>query len=171
MNECDTRSNMPAIRPFRAVPLPLQVLIEVPDLKGYQMVAGRTRSPRRAATSRPRHICTKRRLRREVRVAGCALLALMPIVSACTTGWSSRPSRVVACSIANTTAESDGLAAFAPRNQALAPGTDPLGTTGAVLLSNEVTGVVQGNDVEVPVVFPGYLLPVDGLEDAAHEGS
>ena len=171
MNESDTLSTMPAIRPFGAVPLPLEALIEVPDLKGFQIARGGTQLPRRAATSRPRHARTRRRLRREVRVAGCALLALMPIVSACTTGWPSRPDRVVVCSIANTTAESNNLAAFAPPDQMHTRGSDALAATGAVLLSDEATGVDPGNDVVVPVVFPGYLLPVDSLEDAAHEGS
>ena len=35
----------------------------------------------------------------------------------------------------------------------------------------QFNGVDPGKDVVVPVVFPGYLLPVDSLEDAAHEGS
>jgi hypothetical protein len=171
MNESNTLSTVPRIRPFRTVLLPLEVLIEVPELKGCQMVRGRTQSPRHAATSPPSFARTRRRLRREVRVAGCALLALMPIVSACTSGWSSRPSRVVACSIANATAESKNLAAFASPDQGHKRGSDALAATRAVLLSDEATGVGPGNDVEVPVVFPGYLLPVDSLEDAAHEGS
>ena len=98
-------------------------------------------------------------------------MALMPIVSACTMGWSSRPSRVVTCSIANTTAENNNLAAVCIAANMRRLRTDSLGATGTVLLSDEATGLVPGNDVEVPVVFPGYLLPVDSLEDAAHEGS
>ena len=143
MNESNTLSNVPAIRPFRAVPQPLEVLIEVPELKGCKMARGRTQSRRHAATSRPRRPRTKRRLRREVRFAGCALMALMPIVSACTTGWSSRPSRVVTCSIANTTAENNNLAAVASREQAT-PRTDSLGATGTVLLSDEATRIGSG---------------------------
>jgi hypothetical protein len=171
MKESNTLSTMPAIRSFRAVPLSLEVLIEVPELRGGRMGRGKTQSPWRTATSRPRYVRTKRRLRREVRVAGCALLALMPLVSACTMGWSSRPSRVVACSIAEMTAEKNNLAVSAPRDRVLAPGTNALGATEAVVLSVEPAGLVPGSDTEVPVVFPGYVLPDDSLEDAAHEGS
>ena len=31
--------------------------------------------------------------------------------------------------------------------------------------------LAPGNDTEVPVVFPGYVLPDDSLEDSTHEGS
>jgi hypothetical protein len=171
MKESNTLSTMPAIRPFRAVPLPLDVLIEVPDVRGYRMERGRTRSPGRAATSWTRHARTKRRLRREVRMAGCVLLALMPIVSACTTGWSSRPDRVVACSIGDTAPEHENLAAFSAHERTLERGGNVVESNGPVVLSVEPAGVVPGNDKVVPVVFPGYLLPVDSLEDAAHEGS
>jgi hypothetical protein len=104
-------------------------------------------------------------------MAGCALLALLPIVSACTSGWSSRPGRVVACSIGDSVAESKNKSAFAQRDGRPQSGTDVVDSNGPVVLSVEPAGVVSGNDMEVPVVFPGYLLPVDSLEDAAHEGS
>jgi len=171
MSQSDTLSKMPAIRSDRDLSLALEVLIEVPDLKGSRMGRGKVQSPRREATSRPKCVRTKRRLRREVRVAGCALLALMPLVSLCTIGSSSQPSRVVACSIADTIAGRNNLAAKAPRDRALEPGTNASRSTGAVVLSVEPPAQVPGNDTEVPVVFPGYVLPDDSLEDAAHEGS
>jgi hypothetical protein len=166
MNESMTLATIRAICPLRTVPPPLEILIEVPEAKGCRQ----TRSHRRAASFGPRYTRTKRRLRREVRLAGYSLLALMPIVSACTTGWSSRPGRVVACSIiADTT--NDNLPAFAPSGSASEQGGDALRSTNTVVLSAEGNGVVPGSDAEVPVVFPGYLLPVDSQEDAAHEGS
>ena len=61
--------------------------------------------------SRPR---PRRRLRREVRIAGLSVLALVPLVSACTLGWSDRPDRVLACSIAEATA-SDRVVEPKPR--------------------------------------------------------
>jgi hypothetical protein len=171
MKQSNTLSTMPAIRSFRAVPLSLEVLIELPELRGSRTGRGRTQSPWSKAPSRPRYVRTKRRLRREVRVAGCALLALMPLVSACTMGWSSRPSRVVACSIADVTALKNNLAVAAPSDRGLAPVTNALGANEAVVLSVEPAGLVPGDSTEVPVVFPGYVLPDDSLEDAAHEGS
>ncbi len=108
----------------------------MPEVKGCKTARGRTRSRRHAATSTADDARrTKRRLRREVRFAGCALLALMPLVSACTLGWSSRPSRVLACSIADTTAENNNLAAVASREQAT-PRTDSSVAPGAVVLSD-----------------------------------
>jgi len=172
MKESNTLSTMSAIRSDRDLLLSLEVLIEVPGLKGSRIGHGKTQSLWREATSRPKHRRTKRRLRREVRVAGCALLALIPLVSACTIGWSGQPGRVVACSIADTAADSRSLSASAPRDRAIEPGNDSLrGANGAVVLSGEPGPHVPGNDPEVPVVFPGFLLPDDGVEDGSHEGS
>jgi hypothetical protein len=41
----------------------------------------------------------------------------------------------------------------------------------SVLLSIETTGAAADADFETPVVLPGYLLPDDNHEEAAHEGS
>jgi hypothetical protein len=40
-----------------------------------------------------------------------------------------------------------------------------------VLLSIEPVGTTADSDVEIPVVFPGYLLPDDNREEPAHGGS
>jgi hypothetical protein len=39
------------------------------------------------------------------------------------------------------------------------------------LLSIEPVGPTADSDADAPVVFPGYLLPVENHEEAAHEGS
>ena len=39
------------------------------------------------------------------------------------------------------------------------------------MLSIEPAVTAPGTDAEVPVVFPGYVLPDDSLEDSTHEGS
>jgi hypothetical protein len=41
----------------------------------------------------------------------------------------------------------------------------------AVVLSLEPTGVLPDSEDDAPVVLPGYLLPDDGHEEPAHEGS
>jgi hypothetical protein len=41
----------------------------------------------------------------------------------------------------------------------------------AVLSIEPTTPAAPGVDAEVPVVFPGYVLPDDSLEVPAHEGS
>lgn len=114
----------------------------------------------------------KRRLRREVRIGGCALLALAPLLAACTLGWSGHPNRVLACSIAEATAPDQGFDASAlSRNPSSRPAEPPVGFPGVIALSIEPAAMAPGTDTEVPVVFPGYVLPVDGLEDSTHEGS
>ena len=63
------------------------------------------------------------------------------------------------------------LAVSVDGDRVLEPGKEAPGASAAVALSTEPAPLVRGNDTEVPVVFPGYLLPDDSLEDSAHEGS
>ncbi len=107
MIQTDALPMRPSVRAERSVPSSLAVLIEVPDVKA----SGPSRGRRRVADpqhdwrrlSRP----SRRRLRREVRVAGCTLLAFLPLVCVCTLGWlSSRSNQVLAASISNETAGS-----------------------------------------------------------------
>ncbi len=109
MSRADTLLTMPAIRSDRAVPRSLGSLIEVPEVKRSPVRRARPRVAGHWQGRRPAPVRPKRRLRREVRIAGCALLALAPLVSACTLGWSGRPARVLACSIAEATAADQGF--------------------------------------------------------------
>jgi len=47
----------------------------------------------------------------------------------------------------------------------------PIGSSGVVVLSIEPAVSAPGTGTEVPVIFPGYVLPDDSLEGPAHEGS
>ena len=49
--------------------------------------------------------------------------------------------------------------------------TEPLGIPSVVVLSIEPATVAPGPETEVPVVFPGYVLPDDSLEESSHAGS
>jgi hypothetical protein len=173
MSRADTLLTMPSITSDRAVLRSVGTLIEVPEVKRIptrrvprRQAVGHWQSARRSA-ARP-----KRRLRREVRVGGCALLALAPLLAACTLGWSGRPARVLACSIAEATApdqrsDSSGL----PRDPSNQSVDTRVGSRGVVVLSIEPAALAPGTDTEIPVVFPGYVLPDDSLEDSTHEGS
>ena len=92
------------------------------------------------------------------------MMALVPIVSACTIGWSNRPDRILPCSIQDPSARSgssdvsDGPAR-------------PVTSSGAVVLSVEPAVTVPGTEAEAPVIFPGYVLPDDSREGSLHEGS
>jgi hypothetical protein len=48
---------------------------------------------------------------------------------------------------------------------------DPSAPLPQVLLSIEPAGAAADLGCEIPVVFPGYVLPDDNREDPAHEGS
>jgi len=163
------------IRSERTLPRSFAVLIEVPKVKAHRIECTRTVMSARgmsrcAQVSRPR-----RRLRRQVRLAGCAVLTLAPLVSLCTLGWSNRPSRILACSISDALETATGPHDLADRHdqrpqRGLRTGP-PIGSAGVVVLSIEPVASAPGADTVVPVIFPGYVLPDDGLEDRAHEGS
>jgi len=175
MSQTDTLSTMPAIRSERTRSRSLAVLIEVPAVKADRIKRTRAASSplgrvRGRQTGRPR-----RRLRRQVRLAGCALLTLAPLVSLCTLGWSSRPSRIVACSISDrleTGAELQGFVGpHDQRQQRTVRTGPPIGSASAVVLSIEPAAAASGADAVVPVIFPGYVLPDDGPEGSSHAGS
>ena len=51
------------------------------------------------------------------------------------------------------------------------PGGGHAELTRVVVLSSEPASAARGADTQVPVVFPGYVLPDDSLEEPTHEGS
>jgi hypothetical protein len=174
MSQAELVTSMPVTRSERTPPRSLVVMIEVPELKTRPI-----KQIRRSATPHMRIVGRqaarpRRRLRREVRLASCALLALVPILSACTLGWSNRPDRIVACSISDPLPKSsdhDELA-DSPRASRENERAQPASTsTGVVVLSIEPAIVVPGTATEAAVVFPGYVLPDDSREDSLHEGS
>ena len=177
MIQTDALPMRPSVRAERSVPSSLAVLIEVPDVKASGPLRGRRRvaDPQHdwRRFSRP----SRRRLRREVRVAGCTLLAFLPLVCVCTLGWLSRSNQVLAASISNETAlpqvqltVQDRIERAQPANSNSAVGNS-LGLPSVVVLTIEPAVVAPGFDREVPVVLPGYVLPDDSLEESSHEGS
>jgi hypothetical protein len=174
MSRTDTLPTMPAIRSERTLSRSLAVLIELPEVKAHRIKRARAAVSPRGRSRRPQVVRPRRRLRRQVRLAGCALLTLAPLVSLCTLGWSSRPNRILACSISDALETAAGPHGFAdPHDQGrwgVRTGP-PISSAGVVVLSIEPAAAAPGVDSEVPVIFPGYVLPDDGLEDSAHEGS
>jgi hypothetical protein len=174
MGQADLVTEMPAIRSERTLSSSLVILIEVPAIKARPIDrSSRTPSLRTRVVGRKPHRY-RRRLRREVRLVGCALLALVPIVSACTLGWSNRPDRNLACSISDPLeARADGDGFVDPPSLGLRhqPGQSTVASTGAVVLSIESAVTVPGAVSDTAVIFPGYVLPDDSREDSTHEGS
>ena len=174
MSQAELVTDMPDIRSERTLPRSLAVLIEVPELKTRPIKrARRTVTPRMRIVGR-QVARPRRRLRREVRLASCALMALVPIVSACTLGWSNRPDRIVACSIRDPlllSADRDDLANLPRTSRENERAQSATAFPGVVVLSIEPAVVVPGTATEAAVIFPGYVLPDDSREDSLHEGS
>jgi hypothetical protein len=174
MSQADLKIEMPPTRSEYTISSPLAVLITVPKVK----VRSRTE---RSQVARPhmritRHATRRirRRIRRKVRVVGFVLLALVPITSACTLGWSNRPDRILACSISDplqATANSDNSADILQLAQRYQSPQPTIASLGIVTLSSEPAVTIPEPIVEAPVIFPGYVLPDDTREDSLHEGS
>jgi hypothetical protein len=164
---------LPTLRSSRIEAASLQtapLLIQVPftrhgrrprDLGQHRV---HRRQPRLAGGRQP-----KRRLRREVRMTGFAILALS-CVTATWNHWRSPGKQLwFAPTSLSTLAH--------PARPGSAAGTDLAETSQTathllpILLSIEPVGTSAEADVEAPVVFPGYLLPDDNREEPAHGGS
>jgi hypothetical protein len=175
MIRTDALPTRPRVRAERLVSNSLSVLIEVPEVKASVPIRRRRRvvDPQHdwRRSSRP----PRRRLRREVRVVGCALLAFLPLLSACTLGWQSRSSQLLAASISDVTAEAQFQNDAPHRPDRARPANsaaaEQLGRPSVVVLSIEPAVGTPGPDTEIPVVFPGYVLPDDNFEESSHAGS
>ena len=114
----------------------------------------------------------RRRLRREVRVAGYTVLALLPLVLAL---WSWPATRRSAnpglMSSRSRTSRSTAMDCRATGEAGIWTSAATPCPIPPVLLSVEPFGTSGDADGETPVVFPGYLLPDDNREEPAHEGS
>jgi hypothetical protein len=164
MGQADLMMEMPAIESERVLPSSLAVLIEVPAIQ-TRSISRPSRPTRRGARFTGRQTPHgRRRLRPRVRLAGCAMMALVPIVSACTIGWSSRPDRILPCSI---------MVPFPGIEPEYQTGQPAVTSSGVAVLSVEPFVTVPDTAVEAqaPVVFPGYVLSDDTREGSLHEGS
>ncbi|QEH32974.1 hypothetical protein OJF2_14660 [Aquisphaera giovannonii] len=140
------------------------VLIRVPRATDLAPLdAPRTGPPPPRGEARDRRV--RRRLKREVKFACCALAAIAPMVAIglCDAGGAVRMIRAATARLADSPrpapqrAEGGGWTGHAAAR--VAP---------AVLLSVEAIGRAAD---EATVVFPGYLLPDDSHEEKPHEGS
>lgn len=165
------------IRTERSVPSSLSILIEVPEVRLPEVLRDRTYMNGRQhgwrSVPRPR----RRRLRREVRLAGCALLVFLPLAGTCMLGWQSVSNQLRAASIVDATASPRYWLNVRHRDQrnpaCPVESTDAgsIDVPSEVVLSVEPAVVTPDSDREVPVIFPGYVLPDDSLEDSSHAGS
>ncbi|MGA2699758.1 MAG: hypothetical protein ABSH35_01495 [Isosphaeraceae bacterium] len=180
MSRTEALPTMPVLMPAASMTLTesgflhrAPVLILVPHVRPNSTrrlkFAGSTAtSPRLREVRRPR-----RRLRRQVRVAGYTLLGLLPLLLAWS-HWTDAQSiqhpgsRLLSLPSHRSGGEApDGGTDHGAWNSASGVTTSPT----PVLLSIEPVGTAVDSDTETPVVFPGYLLPDDHHEEPVHEGS
>jgi hypothetical protein len=129
------------------------VLIQVPALSSSSQHWRRTAT--RTAVRR------RRRLRREVRLAGTAfLLFVVPLAwGILTVGRSDAEQPAVSARLTGIEIVSPSFAAADESSRVTGP-TEP---------SAAAPGVLR--ERQTPVVLPGYVLPDDGSEEPAHAGS
>lgn len=130
-------------------------LIQVPDVAAALSRPVRVDAWQRSwadrARSQTRIGRPRRRLRREFRTAACLCLAFAPIITAIG-AWGLPPVRsAAAAQMADSTNDAESV------------------DVGTVKIRLSVKPVEAGP--EVPVVFPGYVLPDEHCQEPPHEGS
>ena len=114
----------------------------------------------------------RRRLRREVRLTGYTVLAMVPLLLALWSWPVNRPIRLSGAHLLSIPYPSGELRGLPVQGDTeLWASAEALRPVPPVLLSVEPFGTNGDADGETPVVFPGYLLPDDTREEPAHEGS
>ena len=172
MTQCDALPARPRARAERAVSNSLLVLIEVPESRASDSIRGQRRFTDRGHDYewRPVNRRTKRRLRREVRVTGCALLAALPLMLVSTLLWQNDSGQVRAASFLKQASGDRSHTGALDRSEVV-------GRVGSSSVAARVPSVVvlsiepAVSETEAAVVLPGYLLPDDSLEESANAGS
>ena len=177
MSQINAYPTITSMRAGRPPVFEMAVLIEVPRVPAPKVRdTGMTSSRDGWRQSTPRRL-PRRRLRRSVRLAGWSLLATLLIPGVSALGWGTLARRTV-----NLWAWSE-VAKAGDRNRDDMAGM--VGTSGPIVMPAEpsikaASVVVKPiepaigapiADAEVSVIFPGYVLPDDNLEEPAHEGS
>jgi hypothetical protein len=126
--------------------------------------------PAMSAQARRSGTRPRRRLRRGVRLAGWWILALASMGGTFTMGWMTRASGSLDLRVLTASAlgHHTGGPSRAPEGLER-PDDGTRGEADTIAIGPGLGAPVA--DAEVPVVFPGYLLPDDSREEPAHEGS
>jgi hypothetical protein len=187
MMRLNTEPTTPGLRTGRKPADGMALLIQVPRVAEPRRRGGVSRpeaagssqpawpsSPGGAPTERYRSaVRPRRRLRRGVRRAGWSLLVLASMAATFTMGWTTRGGGPPRLAILGTPAFGHDMGrAHATFEEGSRPWpdvpADADADADAVAIGPAVGPPVA--DAEVPVVFPGYVLPDDRREEPAHEG-
>ena len=164
---------LPTLRSPRiqaALPQTAPLLIQVPFTRHDRHPRGPSQRPIRHRTARlAGGRQPKRRLRREVRMTGYAILA----VSCATAMWNycGSAGKELWLSPAYSSTSAHQAKPGSTAGTCLMETSQSATHLLPILLSIEPVGTTLESDVEAPVVFPGYLLPDDNREEPAHGGS
>ena len=161
MNQEQGLQTWPTPRPTRATTRTVvPVLIAVPELPDSSRGRGWTSFSTRARDGFPGRVRARprRRLRREVRMAGYGMMAVMALA------WVPRVFPGAGPDPAPRSEWAAGYRGDGCATYAVAPAP-------AIRISIEPAGLAPCAGAGAPVVFPGYLLPDDGCEEPAHAGS
>jgi hypothetical protein len=148
------------------------LLIQVPDLSAsarrpaWLLDGENARTVRTRTGPRPQ-ARRKRRLRKEVRVTGAMLLIFLPTSWVC---WSVPWERAAAMIVGRT---EKVVVTEAVTAAMIARKADPIHSLRLEPVVSATSAVNSSPVREIlgPVALPGYILPVDGSEEAAHAGS
>ncbi|MHB1560071.1 MAG: hypothetical protein ACYC61_21685 [Isosphaeraceae bacterium] len=172
MTQLDTEPTRARLRTPRARGELVPLLIQVPRVEpsprrvrgGRPEEAGRNSSWRGGRRGQPfGQARPRRRLRREIRLTGCWILAMAAMGGTFTIGWMSRGARAVqpTARIAAAPAWGDGRSSLESAAADLP----------AAIEAVEAVPSDSVRDADISVILPGYLLPDDSREESAHEGS
>jgi len=191
MMPLDTDPTTPGLRAGRARAQAegMAVLIQVPRIdeprgrvRAWRLEdAGRTARPAWIGASRATPAGSfrtaarpRKRLRRGVRRAGWSLLVLVAMAGTFTMGWTTRGIGSPRPPLLRTAILAHDAAEHAPPLRTSASLSDARPAVGEAEAESLATGPALDApvaDADVPVVFPGYLLPDNNREEPAHEGS
>lgn len=171
---------LPHYRAERTALPEFKVLIEVPALPEHRaatreawrkprlFVEADHRWPRRNPTRRPQ---TRRRLKREVKIAAGIMIALLPLAFHASMVWSGRLGTIAASRLTRTTHSDDERERSGVGSALARQVSRSVFEPAVVLMSIEPAQTGFKPNAEIPVNLPGYLLPEDSVEEITHEGS
>jgi hypothetical protein len=177
MSQVHTYPTMPPTRCGHLPAETMAVLISVPKVRSSAVeptpsMRGRAEW-RRPSVRRDR----PRRLRRGVRIAAWSLVSMVPLLGGSALAWANLASRALILPSWAESARTDPMARQIETVsiESIRPADSSIGVSIDIpSLSAETLSPVIGQpvaDMEVPVIFPGYVLPDDSMEERAHAGS
>jgi hypothetical protein len=177
MTQLDTEPMTHGLRAGRSNRDAMAILIRVPRVdeprdrgRTWRAEEAARFRPARAAQGRRAGTRPRRRLRRGVRVAGLWILVLASMGGTFAMGWMTRGSGPLDLRLLTDTAHGHHARGPSRAPEGLErPADGPQGEADTIAIGPAIGAPVA--DAEVPVVFPGYLLPDDSREEPAHEGS